>query len=308
MNFSDKLTSPELFRRWAAISTIAGALERKVWVKTMGSYLYPNMYIILVAPPGIGKSEVTWRVRELWKGLEGHFVASTSVTKASMMDELAEASRRIVTNNPHNPVDSFNSLQLCINELGVLIPAYENEFMNILTDLWDCKDYSESRRSSRKEPINLKRTQLNMLAAATPSYMNHLLPEGAWDQGFISRTMLIYSGDRQLRSLFADDLVDEELFEELKRDLERISNLHGEIQWTADAAKLIDNFHMTGGAPAPSHPKLLSYGVRRTVHLIKLCMVISVSESDQLLVTGEHVSHKGIDDGRVSRSLAADRD
>jgi hypothetical protein len=205
-----------------------------------------------------------------------------------MMDELAEASRRIVTNNPHNPVDSFNSLQLCINELGVLIPAYENEFMNILTDLWDCKDYSESRRSSRKEPINLKRTQLNMLAAATPSYMNHLLPEGAWDQGFISRTMLIYSGDRQLRSLFADDLVDEELFEELKRDLERISNLHGEIQWTADAAKLIDNFHMTGGAPAPSHPKLLSYGVRRTVHLIKLCMVISVSESDQLLVTAEH--------------------
>lgn len=288
MNFSDKLTSPELFRKWAAISAISGALERKVWVRTMGSYLYPNMYIILVAPPGIGKSEVTWRVREMWNSLEGHFVASTSVTKASLMDELAQAARRIITNSPGMPVDSFNSIKLCINELGVLIPAYENEFMNILTDLWDCKDYSETRRNKNVEPIHIKKTQLCMLAACTPSYMNNLLPEGAWDQGFISRTMLIYSGDRQVRSLFMDDITDQEQYDDLVEDLDRIANIYGEMQWTEEAAKLIDAFHMTGGEPAPQHPKLLSYNIRRTVHLIKLCMVVSVSESDRLVVEAHH--------------------
>ena len=42
-------TSP-LLRRWAGISAIAGALERKVWAESMGKPLYPNMYIMLIAP------------------------------------------------------------------------------------------------------------------------------------------------------------------------------------------------------------------------------------------------------------------
>lgn len=222
------------------------------------------------------------------KSLDGHFVASSSVTKASMMDELAAASRRIVTNHPREPVVSFNSLKLVINELGVLIPAYENEFMNILTDLWDCKDYSESRRSSKKEPIDIKKTQLNMLAACTPSYLVHLLPEGAWDQGFISRTFLIYSGERQMRSLFQDDVANEEEWKSLKDDLQDIANLYGEVSWTEGAAKLIDDFNMRDGEPAPEHPKLMSYNIRRTVHLIKLCMVASISESNDLVIRERH--------------------
>lgn len=260
-----------------------------MWVTTRGSAVYPNMYIVLAAPPGVGKSEITWRVRELFHNLEGHFVASTSVTKASMMDELAAATRRIVTNSPTQPVVSFNSLKLVVNELGVLIPGYDNEFMNTLTDLWDCKDYSESRRHSKgKEPINIQKTQLSMLAACTPSYLVDLLPEGAWDQGFISRTFLIYSGDRQVRSLFADQDSSMEEMSGLQKDLERISNLYGEMSWTKEAATLIDDFNMRDGEPAPEHPKLMSYNIRRTVHLIKLCMVASVSESDDLVIRAEH--------------------
>ncbi len=174
-SITENLSSPAIFRRWAAISAIAGALERKVWVQTLGSKLYPNIYAILVAPPGVGKTEVTWRVRDIWESLEDHCIASTSVTKASLIDELNDAERRIVTNHRDNPVDHFNSLLMSINELGVLIPAYENEFMNVLTDLWDCKHYSERRRTNKLE-IVIKRPQLNLLAACTPSYLMNVLP------------------------------------------------------------------------------------------------------------------------------------
>lgn len=257
-----------------------------MWVRTLGSNLYPNVYIILVGPPGVGKTEVTWRVRDFWKGMEDHFVASTSVTKASLIDELAAANRRWITHAGDNPVEHFNSLLLCINELGVLIPAYENEFMNVLTDLWDCKDYSEKRRTSKIEH-DIKKTQLNLLAACTPAYLMQTLPEGAWDQGFMSRTMLVFSAERQVRSLFADLTVDGEEEEMLRGQLERIGNLYGEIKFTEDAARLIDHFHMTGGEPKPEHPKLISYTIRRTVHLLKLCMISSISRSDELLIREE---------------------
>lgn len=258
----------------------------------MGSNLYPNMYVILVGPPGVGKTEVTWRVRAMWKGLETHYVGSSSITKASMMDELAEATRRRIVatggQNGLNPVETFNSLLLCVNELGVLIPAYDNEFMNALTDLWDCKDYSEKRRHSKnKDPIDIKKTQLNMLAACTPSYLQGTLPEGAWDQGFISRTMLIYSGETQVRSLFEEMNISQEELSMIEEVLESISDLYGEITFTKEAAELIDHFHLTRGEPAPEHPKLMSYKIRRTVHLLKLCMVMSMSRSNELIIRKE---------------------
>lgn len=286
LSHTDNISSPRLFRKWGAIATIAGALERKVWVRSLGSRLYPNMYTVLVAPPGVGKTEITWRIRKLWESLEDHHIASTSVTKASLIDELADANRRWVDAKAVDPVTHFNSLLMCINELGVLLPAYENEFMNTLTDLWDCKHYSERRRTSKIE-IDIANPQLNLVAACTPSYLMHVLPEGAWDQGFLSRTMLVYSGDRQLRSLFAESAFDEEEFNNLKDGLMDIANIFGEIRFEKAAAEAMDNFHLTDGKPKPDHPKLLSYNIRRTVHLLKLCMVFSVSRSDQLVVTLE---------------------
>jgi len=254
----------------------------------MGSNLYPNMYVVLVADPGIGKSEITWRIRAMWQELDDHFVASSSVTKASLMDELAEANRRWITHDSVNPVEHFNSLLLCINELGVLLPAYENEFMNILTDLWNCKDYSETRRNHRHLGISIEKTQLNMLAACTPSYLMHLMPEGAWDQGFISRTLLIFSGERQIRSLFADYATDSAENEFLQEQLYCVANIYGEIKFTEESAELIDNFHMHGGdVSKPSHPKLHSYAIRRTEHLLKLCMVATTSRSNELIIRAE---------------------
>ncbi len=254
----------------------------------MESVLYPNVYVILVAEPGVGKGKVTSRIRRMWKKLEDHFVASSSVTKAAMMDELAVANRRWITHDPINPVDHFNSLLLCVNELGVFIPAYDNEFMTVLTDLWDCEDYSETRRSRKIEPISIDNVQLNMLAAATPSYLMHLMPEGAWDQGFISRTLLIFSGERQIRSLFATYEMDTTENDFLQEQLGCVANIYGEIKFTEESAELVDNFHMHGNEISrPTHPKLHAYSMRRSAHLLKLCMIATISRSDELIIRPE---------------------
>ena len=53
---TDERPSPELFRKWAAITTLSGALEKRVWCMTKAGPQYANLYTMLVAPPGIGKS------------------------------------------------------------------------------------------------------------------------------------------------------------------------------------------------------------------------------------------------------------
>lgn len=287
MSYTEKLPSPALFRRWCALSAISSALERKVWVAPYGAPLYPNTYVILVGPPGVGKSVVTSVVQDLMTSLPSHHFASSSLTKAAMMDELTAARRAIVRPGLTPPYVEFNFLSILSNELGVLIPAYDNDFMSALTDIWDGHGYSERRRSNKIE-IKMPDAQFNILAATTPGYLSGTLPEGAWDQGFMSRTMMIFSGETILRPLFQNLEVDEAAFKQLKEDIKRISELFGKMSFTPEAASLISEWHMAGGPPAPEHPKLHSYNARRTTHLLKLCMLISVAESDDLIITEEH--------------------
>ena len=282
--FTSFAASPSLFRRWAAISCIAGALERKVWVVTQGAPVYPNLYTVFVAPPGIGKSKLTSRVDRLWRALPDHHVAPTSITKAALADGLADAQRTIQRPRETPSVVNFNSLKILSNELGTLIPSYDTEFMAALTDIYDGSLYAEKRRS-QKEGISIPAPQINLLAATTPSHLNDFLPAGAWDQGFLSRTLLIYSGERIIGELFGGPKEEAETYKRLQNDLKQIGNLYGEIKFSRSAAEAITQWHLKGGPPVPDHPKLHHYTTRRTLHLLKLCMVASVSENNSLTIS-----------------------
>lgn len=278
------LPSPDIFRRWGGIAAVAGALERKVWVRTIGIDLFPNIYTVLVGPPGVGKTVVTSQVEDLWRSLPEHHVAPKSLTAASIVDSLADAKRaKTVIGTPSIHLE-FHSLLINSGELGVLLPQYDNQFMNMLTDLYDCRQYEERRRG-KDIHITLPRPQINILAACTPSYLNSMLPEGAWDQGFLSRTFLVYSGERVLSDIFATETSGKETFSPLALDLKEISNMMGKFEFTEEAMVYIRDWHLSGGDPIPDHPKLTHYNTRRTMHLIKLSMIASASESSDLSIT-----------------------
>lgn len=286
--YTDFLPSPPLFRKWAAIAAVAGALERRCWVFTQGSPQFPNLYTILVAPPGVGKSVLTSRVEALWADIPDQHLASSNITKAALIDELGEATRTIIRPKETPATITFNSLKILSNELGVLLPMYEGEFMSTLTDLYDGSRYAERRRSSKTGPLVIDKPQFNLLAATTPSHLNDFLPPGAFDQGFLSRCFLVYSGETMRRPLFDTPNGDNETWKALKKDMRAIGAMYGEMKFTQEAAVLITNWHMAGGTPAPSHPKLHNYCTRRTMHLLKLCMVACASAAENLIITAEH--------------------
>ncbi len=264
--------------------TVAGALERKVWIRIAGRTLYPNLYALLVGGPGVGKTDALRNVYQFWDNLPNLHVAPSSVSRASLVDELNEAERQIL--RPADlvqPYVKFNSLQVAATEFGTFLTAYDNEFLSTLNDLYDCIRYKEKKRGM-KNPIELPAPQLNLIAATTPAWLSTNLPETAWYEGFCSRLIVVYSGERRLVDLF-NEISSDEVFEaELNVDLKEIHNMYGQMSFETEVAEMVQEWYMGGCQPAPEHPKLEHYLSRRHTHFLKLCMVMSAGRASDYVI------------------------
>lgn len=285
LEYSDILPSPRMFRKWAAVGILAGAMEQKVWTKTSGLILYPNLYMILVGPPGVGKSAVLAQSERMLRSVQDLCIAPSSVTTASLVDSVHDAARKVL----YPVFMQFNSLTVVASELGVFLPQYDPAYMNTLCKMFDGELYEERRRST-KSHIKIDKPQLTIIGGTTPSYLNSFLPDGAWDQGFTARTIFVYNGESVRPSLFGAEpnyKTLEKIYIDLLNDLNSIAALTGEVTWTEEAKAAISGFYESGMHPIPDHGKLSHYTPRRIMHLIKLCMIVSVSRSSTLVIEKE---------------------
>lgn len=268
-----------MFRKWSAISTIAAVLEQKVWVKTSRP-LYPNLYILILGHPGVGKTRTVREARHYVQDLPDFHLAPVSLTFSSLVDSLV-AAKRMVVRLPDSPLE-YNSMFIAADELGAFIHSYDNEMIAGLSAFYDPDPYSQSRRT-RDLKIQIKSPQLNMLCGSTPSNLLKFMPEGAWDQGFTSRLIMIFSDERIIGDDFAPKANNRT--GELEHDIRIINSLTGEFEVTADYRDAVNNWRALGEIPVPNHPKLLHYVTRRRAHLYKLSMVSAVDRSNQLILT-----------------------
>lgn len=279
--------SPENFRLWSAISLIGGALGRRVSAKTGKGHVYPNLYTLLVGPPGAGKSIVE-TVKELWSttrepgGSKTAFkVASNSITSASIVDELEKA--KFTKIMPSGPPFVYHSLLVASEELQVLLPGYDTMIIGKLNELYNNSSvpYTESRRTGSVRELTIENPNLNIIAGAQPAYFASTFPEEVWSTGFARRVIMVYSDEHIVKSLWYEPAVAPELQPWLCQQLARYSQLMGVMKWTPQAAELLDIWHMKGGPPQPTHSKLAQYARNRSVNIIKLSTISAVSANKQ---------------------------
>ena len=279
VDYTDNLESPEIFRRWSAITAIAAVLEQKVWLAT-SSRLYPNMYNVLIGHPGTGKTKTIRAVKAYLQEITDFHFAPTSMTAASLVDALCDAKRMIIQ-LPDPPME-YNSMLVAADELGTFIHKYDDEMVAILSAFYDPDPYGQNRRGKDLK-IKIKSPQLSVLAGSTPSNLMNFMPENAWDQGFTSRIIYVFSDERIVGDDFAVDL--KSVSPDLVHDLKLINNLSGNFHVTDNYRIAVNNWRALGEPPAPNHPKLIHYNTRRRIHLYKLSMIAAISKSNELLLT-----------------------
>ena len=283
LEYSDGIPSPALFRLWSAIAIVAGAMERRVWTETARSVMYPNLYTLLVAPPGIGKSQAIQHVGEFWHSVKEFKVSPDNLTKAALIDAIQVAERKLVLNA--TTLVEYNSLLVSSSEFGVLVPSHDLEFLNTLNHIYDNpRNYRENRRTLNKQ-IDIPNPQLNIIGGTQPAYLASLLPEEAWGMGFTSRIIMVYASEAIRVNLFEKQFIDKELGSRLRDDLGLVAKMYGAMTWTEEAQAAVQSWLNSGLEPVPQHSKLEHYNTRRVLHVLKLAMVANASRGGDHVVT-----------------------
>lgn len=277
---TEHLEAPYIFRQWSAISLLAAVVEQKVYVVSGGSALHPNVYCFLVAHAGVGKTRTISTAKKYYMETPEPLPAPTSMSASSMIDAVAKSKRTIIR-MPEGPLE-YNTLYITADELGAFMHEHSNESVAVLSAFYDPTPYGQTRRGGDLN-IKIKSPQVNMICGTTPSNLMKFMPESAWEQGFTSRIVMVFSDQRKIGDDFAE--VDTALNPDLVHDLRSIAGLVGKFDITPAYRDAVNNWRAVGEPVQPTHPKLIHYCTRRRVHLYKLSMLSAIDRSDTLLLT-----------------------
>lgn len=292
LTYTENSESPLSYHTWCGLSVIAGALQRRVYLKWgLGQVIYPNLYIVLIGPSGRTRKGVAIGIaKDFLKQIPGITVTPES---SSGRQAMILAMKRAITNfqDPSDGRIKFHcSVTAFSEELSVFLGQGDIAYLSNLTDWYDSKDDWEYETVGRGKDT-LQGLCLNMLGGTAPDWIQSMIPQEALGGGFTSR--IIFIVEEIKRKLVPEHFItpeEEVLGEKLTRDLERISRLSGEITFTETAKKhyvewyIAQDTALSNKKPAVSDTRFAGYNERRATHLRKLMILCSASRGDDLKI------------------------
>lgn len=271
--------SPEEYHVWNAVSCIAGALRRRVFFKMAYFIFYPNQYIVLVAPPGRCAKSTSMRMgRDVASIIPGIEYSVDSTTR-----------ERVIMNMSQGYKDGQSALTVHSTEFATFLTSSGMDMVNFLTDIYDCPtEWTHQTKGGGTNKI--KAPFLNLVGATTPDWIARAMPLDTIGVGFTSRVIFIYQDTPRIRDPFVELSPEQLLIKEmLSKDLAQMAQIQGQYHFDEDAKELYREWDKAWQAnPNPTgDPRLAGYYERKPAHLIKLCMIVAASKSDELTITSQ---------------------
>lgn len=287
MNNTQWGEAPPYFYFWTGVATIASALRRQVWLD-MGTFTwYPNLYTLLVAPPGIvQKSSTSDLGMRLLRQIPGLKQGPSTLTWQSLYDAFLE----VGTEFEVSPTETRTQYPLYINssEFGITLNMQDTDMIDQLVHIWD--GYELRKRTRMDGELVIPTPSLNLIACTTPSWIAENVPQYLIGGGLTSRMLFVYGEEKARYVAYPQRHMPKDYVQRqgrLVRDLERISQLVGGFTLTESAyqwgEEWYENFHRIE-APKIDKTLLGGYIARKQTLVHKIAMILKVSQGNTLII------------------------
>ena len=294
--FVEETESPRQYWLWGGVSTIASALQRKVWLRFGMEKIYPNLYVLLVGPPAQRKDAAVSFSRRILMDLGVPTAADSSSKRrfTSSLEKTRETEQFYLDGKPAMQC----AMSIVSGEFSDLFAVNLKEMVECLTSVYDSRDIWKYETEGKGQD-KLYNVCVNLIAATTPEWIMDNLPASAIGGGFTSRFVIVYADKvykrvtipwvRDIEDLFNPEQNEKQmkLYEVLKTDLMHIhSDLIGEFSWSREAYNLFDNWYKKVDERIKGVPdeRLHPFVGRMHTIVLKTAMALRVGYSDKLLI------------------------
>jgi len=271
------------------------------------TWTYPNLYIVLVGPPASRKGTAMRLGRPILEAA-GVRVACESVSRKGFMEDFKSATNKDLLDSLIADPIIHSSLTVFSEEFVVFLGA-DKQFLMDLVNMFDSPDIFRHRTQGGGVE-EIQGAWLNILGAITPSLLQATLPNDSAGTGLMSRLIIAYSARKDKKIIYPFIIKEnDKLKEALIEDLQSVMSIRGDFH--VDESFLREWGNWYGSYDEQSlglSPKLLGYADRKAKHTLKLCMVMSASRSDDMIITGADLTRALSElqnaEGTMSKALA----
>lgn len=274
----------------SALSIISAALERKCWIDRGYFKLYPNLYVIIVGDPGTKKSSSTQIALELLRASADINFIEDCLTPASLITTLRNSEKTFM-NPVLNQYERMSPAYVYSSELSVLLTDIGGgNILTLLTNFYDSgpKDPNTPwiKKTIKDGTIEIFGPQLSMLGCSTKEWLIRSLPGDAIGGGFTSRIIFCVIDETPAPVPYPSPK-DAALFDKLCQTLKHINTLAGPFRETPEAREAYAAWYtdfMIQELPECPDERFKGYAARKGDTVLKLAMVFSASERDDMLI------------------------
>jgi hypothetical protein len=296
MDLMARMPAPENFKLAGMLTIMSSLMGRRVWVDNEWELprAYPNLYTMLVAPPGVGKDIVISWVRKALTTLQEYVgvqrriwaSAGTSISPKGIYDALNSSDHCEQHFRWSGEPQSFRSLTFLIGEMSTIMPDYNQALIGILNELYNCEMFAEDR--IRGQDYLIPNPHITMLLGNQPATLFETLPEKAFHMGFTSRLCIFQAFEKVKRKRSKKGADNSDLYPKFLDALHDVTLMTGGFKITPDADLWLDDFEEDNPFPVPGS-RWIDYNPRRILHVQKLAMICSASERSDRKLNVNHL-------------------
>lgn len=291
------------------MSTIAGALRRRVWIDQAYFQWTPNFYIIFVAPPGIVSKSTTLSIgMRLLRQIPGIHFGPDAVTWQALTEALANSTEEVLM--PDKMYHPMSCITIASSEFGTFLNPKDREMVDVLVSLWDGQLGVWEKRTKTQGSDIIANPWINIAACTTPSWIAGNFPDYMIGGGFTSRCVFIFADTKRRLVPYPSEEVPPEfkkMEEELVHDLEYVSTFCGEFTLDESAKRFGEEWYIThhnAHNAELANSRFAGYLARKQTHIHKIAMVLSAADAaaERLVISKEHLEAAS----EIATSLEAD--
>ena len=276
-----KQEAPDLFHFWIALTLISATLKRNIWIDRGAYKVFPNQYVILVAESASCRKSVAM---ELGLDLLLTNKDIRAVHERTTVEGLTDLMNRAAV-SPTGKIRPDGSVLLHADELSNMFSkaSYITDLVSFLTAAYTAKARLDFL-TRNKGFVQVRNPCPVILAGTTPGQLGEIFPAMALYSGFFGRILLVTAkrGHKEAKPNVRKDMA-----QSLIDDLYDMSLVQGEIKLSTECDNFYTKWYMEM-KESPT-PDLNAFYERKHDHVLKTAMLLSISESNDMVITKTHL-------------------